>query len=105
MQADPVAGEAVMKTRERVTDARPRLPKRKTDGDIGFPARVAKASRLALVTGLGLAVVVAPPLRPAIRIHRAGGRETAPASGTRTVSFAPLFDASESFEAGESVLL
>src|SRR3954464_3964951 len=49
-----------MKTQERVTDARTRVPNRKTKGDIGIPVRATKATRLALVTGLGLVVVAAP---------------------------------------------
>jgi hypothetical protein len=94
-----------MKTGERVTDATTRIPKRKTDANIGFPARATKATRLALVTGLGLVVVAAPPSGLAVRLQRAGGRETAHDARARTVSFAPLFDTFASFKAKESVLL
>jgi hypothetical protein len=67
--------------------------------------RASTPSRLVLVTSLGLAVAAAPASQAAGDFHCAGPGRPVRAGRTRTVSFAPLFDADTSFKVKESVQL
>ena len=86
-----------MKRGERISDGRSRTASQQIN--------IETASRLALFTGLGLAVAAAPPSRASGDVHRKSQPTTVRTGRARTVSFAPLFDAYTSFQAKQSVQL